>query len=64
MEVIGKKIRKQVISILKKINCKLIEPEYKKKIDNYDFRSKLGEYFSPDVRVSNLRRAINSKRES
>jgi len=56
-----KKIRKQVISILKKINCKLIEPEYKKKIDNYDFRSKLGEYFSPDVRVSNLRRAINSK---
>ncbi len=56
-----KKIRKQVINILKKINCKLIEPEYKKKIDNYDFRSKLGEYFSPDVRVSNLRRAINSK---
>jgi phosphoenolpyruvate phosphomutase / 2-hydroxyethylphosphonate cytidylyltransferase len=57
-----KQIRNKVIKILKKINCKLIEPVYQKKIDDYDFKSKLSEYFSPDMRVSNLKRAIESKK--
>ena len=57
-----KQIRNRVIKILKKIKCKLIEPKYKKKIEDYNFRSKLSEYFSPDVRVSNLKRALESKK--
>ena len=53
--LITEKNKKKVIQTLKKIKCRLIEPQYQKKIDENDFRSKLGEYFSPDVRVSNLK---------
>jgi phosphoenolpyruvate phosphomutase len=57
-----KQIRNKVIKILKKIKCRLIEPKYQKKINDYNFMSKLSEYFSPDVRVSNLKRALESKK--
>ncbi len=56
-----KKIRSKVIKTLKKINCKLIEPKYSK-VHDYDVRKKLTKYFSPDIRVSNLKRLIQTKK--
>lgn len=57
---VQKKIRNQVISILKNWGGKLIEPKYTKNISSTLIKTKLAE-ITPESRISTLRRIIESK---
>ena len=57
---VQKKIRNQVISILKNWGGKLIEPKYTKNISSTLIKTKLAE-ITPASRISTLRRIIESK---
>ena len=57
---VQKKIRNQVISILKNWGGKLIEPKYTKNISSSLIKTKLAE-ITPASRISTLRRIIESK---
>ena len=59
---VQKKTRERVIKTLKKWTGKLIEPKYTKNISSSSIKSKILELgFSPQNRVSRLKRLINSK---
>ena len=60
---IQRKIRKQVIKILKKWSGKIIEPKYTKNISSTKFRNKINEIgTSPENRKSKLKRLIDAKK--
>ena len=58
---IQKKTREKVVKILKKWSGKLIEPKYTKNISSTLIKNKISEIFSPENRVSRLKRLIKTK---
>ena len=58
---IQKKTREKVVKILKKWSGKLIEPKYTKNISSTLIKNKISEIFTPENRVSRLKRLIKTK---
>ena len=59
---IQKKVRENVIKLLKKNKGKLIEVEYTKNISSTFIKSNLINHLTPNSRVSNLKRLIENKK--
>ena len=57
---VQKPIRDKVLKTLKKWNGKLIEPKYTKNISSTIIKQKISENFTPESRISVLKRLINS----
>ena len=66
MEMIGskgyKKTRLKVIKTLKKYSGQLIEPKYTKNISSNSIKKKIYENLRPNLRISILKRLIDSKK--
>ena len=57
-----KKIRSNVIKLLKKYSGKLIEPKYTQSISSDDIKKKILENLTPNLRISILKRLIDKKK--
>ena len=59
---VQQKVRSKVIKSLKKYSGKLIEPKYTKNISSSDIKKKIYENLTPNLRISILKRLIDSKK--
>ncbi len=59
---VQKNVRLKVIKALKKYSGKLIEPKYTKNISSSDIKKKVYENLTPNLRISILKRLIDSKK--